>query len=142
VEFLTSPIVITDCLVASDGGSVWFKLLDAGGNGHSLVIPQHVVKENMDPAFPPGALILDGRALAAGAGDEKELIRALKGARIIPPVERKEITVRNEEITVTQTEEMREQTRAFIGRMVDETVSFVESPEYRKLTCSRREPVE
>jgi hypothetical protein len=140
VEFLTSPIVITDCLIAGDGGSVWFKLLDAGGNGHSLVIPQHVLQENMDPAFPPGALILDDRDLAAGGGDEKELIRALKGARIIPPAQRKELSVQNEEIVIPQTEDMQEETRAFIGRMVNEVVSFVESAEYRNLANVRRPP--
>jgi hypothetical protein len=129
------PIRITDCMVAADGGTVWFALQDADRKTHTLWIPQHNIAENFSPGYPPGSLVLDGIPLKPRGREEQQLTEWLRTAAIRPArANSKGIDIHNREITLPPyTEEEAEKMSSFIRDMISDILAFVKSDAYPAL---------
>jgi hypothetical protein len=80
---MPAQFTIINCAMAMDGGSLSLSLIDGEGVRHTILIPQFADPMNFSESRPPGSLIFDGKVVCARGEEEKEIIQALKTAKIL-----------------------------------------------------------
>jgi len=79
---IDNPIIITNAITLSDGGTKYLVGNDRNGNNFSILIAQHIFTENFDSTKIPGRLHFNENPIEVRSDFEKEIIKSLENCLI------------------------------------------------------------
>lgn len=136
------PLIVTilDGAFATDGGSIFLSVSDPDGNRHSVLLAQHLLPPWGDSnQRKPGRLYFDGVMLEVRSEDEKQIMSALKQAKIRLPLGRKSgagaVSARQPGMIVGEDirnyySKIEEGPESALIHLVNELIEYVDSDEY------------
>lgn len=146
---IPKALVVEHGAYATDGGSIHLSVRDPGGTAHSVLLAQHMVLEEHDPACLPGRLYFDSVLVPIRSDAEAQLISVLRHAKLQSPPEAGEV-FRGDQLSANRLVSGRdieeylskvdEGPEAALAHLVRELMAFVESDEYTRLAHDPDEP--
>jgi hypothetical protein len=137
---MPAQFTIIDCAMAMDGGSLSLSVKDGNGVRHTILIPQFYDPMNFSDTRPPGSLMFDGKVVGARGEEEKEIVQALKTAKI--PAEDKIPDRFHNTPHVETSKDIREFMSGSEKKVLEQTVKkiidFIESDKYIELAISQK----
>jgi hypothetical protein len=130
------PVVIIECLVAGDGGTVFLRFAEPDNSEHTVLLPQYHIKENFNLSAAPGSILLDNTIVEPRGEKEKALLDQLRHAVIAPKrTGRKRRDVHNRVVVLPpMTEEEYEAECSLVRDLLKRIIAYVESGTYLQVS--------